>query len=960
MVLGSGGGETISFGIKAIADLRGVDQTAKALTGLGRAGNQLGQGVAQSSKQASAGLLSMQTRADSAAHSLRGIAAASAGILGVGVALFKIGEGFDKALDTIRIGTGATGKALDDLGNDARAVFREVPTDLQTVATAITELNRRTGDTGKGLQELARAELELSEITKTDLNQNIADTSKLFEQWGIAVEEQVPTLDKLFRASQQTGVSVDSLASSLTQYGPILRTMGFGLDESIALLATLNKAGVNTGQVITGLRTAIAKFAASGVTDLGQALKDVFAQIKNAPDDVAAASLAIDTFGVRAGPALAENIRSGKLSYQDLVDTISDGNETIGTAVDATQDFAEKMHILRNRAADALTPLGIQMFNALNALIPAMTKVSQGAELLGGAFGKLPGPAKAAVAAAIVAVGAVAGISFIASTVAGVVTTASSAVIGLAASMGLVERESFGAAAGIARVGTAARSASGSMTNLALAEDAAAGSAVAANTKSTLFLGTLGKLGGFAARGIVIAVSLVGLELIADSIQHAIEGPQSGASQNDRIATRIESGIGGALDHVPGPIGDWLKHDADETANDTALFGKVGDLGLKIHQSFVGGLLTKTGDAEIEGLGGLTVKDIQKGAEESGRSFSDELIFQADALGVVTPQITAYKEARDAAAKSDEEGATKAKTINDALNEQIDITDDQIIQSIEARRQQEALSKAVQDTENKAFLAGGKFENWMRPFIESASDAQAEAEKLTKDEQAMIDTSLDVIRGVKDIDPTLDGTQKGFRDLGDSIVDVTRDMDDIGVLNLSPATRQALDFASALDVVDQNLSAVHESINQNNADISAWQQNISDVVDVTGADSQQIEEWRKEVENGSLTIEQAKANVAGLAFPGLDALFNAGLLSADELKSAREASIAIIQRSIGGIEDERAAQAKLLPTLKDVQDAHDNVDGSIKTCDRIATRTQRRLRISGRAGVPTHLREAAE
>jgi hypothetical protein len=89
MVLGAGGGETIAFGIKAIADLRGVDQTAKALTGLGRAGNQLGQGVAQSSKQASAGLLSMQTRADSAAHSLRGIAAASAGILGVGVALFK-------------------------------------------------------------------------------------------------------------------------------------------------------------------------------------------------------------------------------------------------------------------------------------------------------------------------------------------------------------------------------------------------------------------------------------------------------------------------------------------------------------------------------------------------------------------------------------------------------------------------------------------------------------------------------------------------------------------------------------------------------------------------------------------------------------------------------------------------------------------------------------------------------
>ncbi|MCL5981983.1 MAG: hypothetical protein M1571_05635 [Firmicutes bacterium] len=51
------------------------------------------------------------------------IAAATAGIL-------KLGVDFDDALDRIRVGTGATGKALEGLHDDFRAVYTRVPAGM--------------------------------------------------------------------------------------------------------------------------------------------------------------------------------------------------------------------------------------------------------------------------------------------------------------------------------------------------------------------------------------------------------------------------------------------------------------------------------------------------------------------------------------------------------------------------------------------------------------------------------------------------------------------------------------------------------------------------------------------------------------------------------------------------------------------------------------------------------------
>src|SRR5207253_639379 len=114
------------------------------------------------------------------------------------------------------------------------------------------------------------------------------------------------------------------------------------------------------------LRTAFKGFVKAGVTDTSAALQDVFSQIKNAPDDLTAAGIAIDQFGGKAGPQLVDAIRSGKLEYGDLLKLVQDGKETILENAASTYDLSEQWQIFKNRLTVAVLPIATRLFSFIN------------------------------------------------------------------------------------------------------------------------------------------------------------------------------------------------------------------------------------------------------------------------------------------------------------------------------------------------------------------------------------------------------------------------------------------------------------------------------------------------------------------------------------------------------------------------------------------------------------------
>jgi 3D (Asp-Asp-Asp) domain-containing protein len=313
--------------------------------------------------------INKQVAAFSARLGKTGKLAGAFGLVGAGAVvltkqLYDIGEAFDTAEDKIRVGTGKTGKQLKGLKRDFKAVVSTVPADFGDAGDAIAEINRRLDLTGKPLRRLSSQFLELSNVTDSDLQGNIQTVTRLFGDWGIKTRKQPATLDKLFRASQATGIEVGKLSDYMVQFGSPLRQLGFDFDTAAAMFSKFEKEGVNLQTAMPGLRMALKNFASEG-KDPATALAATIDKIKEAGSAAEANTMAFDIFGTRAGPDLASAIREGRFDFDKLIGTIRGGGDTIRKAGMDTRDFTEHWELFKQRVMVKLEPLANKVFNKL-------------------------------------------------------------------------------------------------------------------------------------------------------------------------------------------------------------------------------------------------------------------------------------------------------------------------------------------------------------------------------------------------------------------------------------------------------------------------------------------------------------------------------------------------------------------------------------------------------------------
>ncbi len=303
-----------------------------------------------------------------------GMAIAGAAAIGGSVALFKLGETFEESYNKIRIGTGATGKALDGLKKDFKNVYTDTSASIEDVSTAIADLNTRTGLAGKPLQGLASQMIKLSQISGEELSPLIQKTTRIFGDWTISSSKQAETLDYLFKVSQSTGISVSSLSEKMVKFGGPLRQIGFDFEKSAALMGKWEKEGVNTELVLSSLRIALGKMAKGGIKDTNAELEKIIKNIKNAGSVGDATKIALEKFGARAGPDMAAAIREGRFELDDLIKSLENSSETIDKAKKDTETFSEKLEKIKHKAAVVFEPLGTGILNLVNKLLPMFEK----------------------------------------------------------------------------------------------------------------------------------------------------------------------------------------------------------------------------------------------------------------------------------------------------------------------------------------------------------------------------------------------------------------------------------------------------------------------------------------------------------------------------------------------------------------------------------------------------------
>ena len=306
-----------------------------------------------------------------------GIAVATGkAVVEAGKYLKDLGSQFDEAADAIRIGTGATGDALDGLLDDFDKVYKSVPTTMEDASKAIADYNTRLGLTGPQLQEISKQALQVSDMLGDDLGGVIEESSQAFQQWNIDADNMGGAMDYIFKVSQSTGMGFTDLMSNMQKFGPQLQEMGYSFETASALMGQLDKAGVNTEEVLSAMKKSVGALAKEGIS-ASDGLAMYYEQIKNAGTAAEAASIASEIFGTKAGSTMAAAIRDGTLAVGDLTESLLENGETIAGAAEDTYDFAERLQIMKQGLEVALKPMANTVFDGLNKFMPVLQKLME-------------------------------------------------------------------------------------------------------------------------------------------------------------------------------------------------------------------------------------------------------------------------------------------------------------------------------------------------------------------------------------------------------------------------------------------------------------------------------------------------------------------------------------------------------------------------------------------------------
>ncbi|MDT7016367.1 phage tail tape measure protein [Latilactobacillus curvatus] len=320
------------------------DQTAQKLQKIGKAGEKVG----TAGKAISAGV--------------------TAPVLALGAASVKSFSDMTTAEGSVIDQTGKTGKAAQALRTSFEKVYGNTAADTETVANALGGVTTRFNFTGKAAEDASLKFIQYAKVNKQDVGQAVTDVSRAMGDAGIKSKDYSSVLDQLTVASQKSGIDVSSLADNLAKFGAPMRALGMSTQQSIATFAGWEKAGVNTNIAFSGMKKAISTWGKEG-KDSGEMFGQTMQKIKEAPSIADATKIAIENFGQKAGPDLADAIRGGRFEVGEYMEALKKSG---GTLAKTASDSANPMKQAQTAAHQFQISLGQLGTVIMATLAPAM------------------------------------------------------------------------------------------------------------------------------------------------------------------------------------------------------------------------------------------------------------------------------------------------------------------------------------------------------------------------------------------------------------------------------------------------------------------------------------------------------------------------------------------------------------------------------------------------------------
>lgn len=265
----------------------------------------------------------------------------------------------DDALDIVAKKTGATGEALEAMEGIASGIATSIPTDFETAAAAVGEVNTKFGATGDELEYLSTQFVKFADLNDTEVSGSVDKVQKALAAFGKDSKSAGTLLNVLNKTAQDTGVSVDKLEDGLVQNATAFDEMGLSVWQSVSFMGQLEKSGANAETVMQGMRKALKNATKEG-KDMNTALYELQNAILNGTSDMDGLTYAYDLFG-KSGDQIYGALKNGSLDFKDVAQSatiLANSTDSVTDTYKNLEDGSGQVKVATNNMKDALKEIG--------------------------------------------------------------------------------------------------------------------------------------------------------------------------------------------------------------------------------------------------------------------------------------------------------------------------------------------------------------------------------------------------------------------------------------------------------------------------------------------------------------------------------------------------------------------------------------------------------------------------
>lgn len=304
----------------------------------------------------------------------------------------------DDAVDNLTSKTGAVGGVADKLGESFEKVERSesgAQMESMDLSNTMAGLTSQFNLSGPQLEKTSEDVAKFSQITGQSGTDAVNALHDSMSRFNLSAKDIPSVLDAFAAASQRTGVPVADLEEDASKAYPAFKQLHISLQQGIPLLASWSKSGIDSSTVLKGMQKAFSA-AKTENKSFSDVMTESFKGIKDAKTDQDAFNIAIQTFGAKSGPQMAQAIRDGKVSLDGLKKSAQDTGGTVSKSFKQTLDPVDKAKQAQKEYEQTMGKIGGTIQETLLPVIKRLLPIVKG---VSDAFNKAPAPVKALVVA---------------------------------------------------------------------------------------------------------------------------------------------------------------------------------------------------------------------------------------------------------------------------------------------------------------------------------------------------------------------------------------------------------------------------------------------------------------------------------------------------------------------------------------------------------------------------------